>query len=367
VATALSLHALDGTVNELLVDDTGHFAPPDSSPVTGEIDTAGWFALPGLADCHAHLNANHVGTRAADRDELLATVARNAYAQLEGGVFLVLDKGTHDEATLSIVDAPPTARPDLQMAGQVLTSAGGYYSGLAREVDETDLAEAVRRITRGRADWVKLIGDWPRKGQGALTNFSEAAMATAVRVAHEGGCRVAIHACAPTTSSMAVAAGVDSIEHGLFLTADDLTALGARGGAWVPTVDAMEAIRDMLGAESSGGRLFADGLRNVRTLLAGARPAGVAVLAGTDLHLGHGEVAKEAHKLAEYGLSADEVVDVLTSAAYRYVGRDPSFTAGHPADVVFIAGDPRDDLSRLEHPVLVLRHGRVIKDARPRR
>jgi imidazolonepropionase-like amidohydrolase len=185
-------------------------------------------------------------------------------------------------------------------------------------------------------------------------------MATAARIAHEGGCRVAIHACAPRTSSMAVAAGIDSIEHGLFLTADDITALGARGGAWVPTIDAMEAIRDLLGPQSSGGRLFAEGLDNVRELVAGARAAGVTVLAGTDLHLPHGEVAKEAHKLAEYGMPSTDVVDVLTSAAFRYVGRDPRFAAGNPADAVFVAGDPRDDLSLLERPALVLRHGQVI-------
>ena len=35
-------------------------------------------------------------------------------------------------------------------------------------------------------------------------------------------------------------AGVDSIEHGLFLPEDDLAQLGARGGGWVPTVAAME-------------------------------------------------------------------------------------------------------------------------------
>ena len=208
------------------------------------------------------------------------------------------------------------------------------------EVDEDDLIDAVRGATGGGATWVKLIGDWPRKGVGAVTNFSERAMHQAVEVAHDAGCRVAIHAAAPNTSSVAVAAGIDSIEHGLFITPDDLEALGTRGGAWVPTIAAMESIRDMLGAESSGGKLFAEGLDNVRELLAGAPAAGVTVLAGTDIEVPHGGIATEALKMADYGLAADDVVHATTTAAYEYLGSDHRFEVGGHADVLFFDTDP---------------------------
>jgi imidazolonepropionase-like amidohydrolase len=123
----------------------------------------------------------------------------------------------------------------------------------------------------------------------------------------------------------------------------------------------MEAIRDMLGAASSGGKLFADGLDNVRALLAGAGPAGVSILAGTDLHLAHGEVAHEALKLAEYGLSSEAVIAALTSTAYEYLGQPRGFAAGFPADVVFFDRDPREDLTVLQKPVLALRHGVAVR------
>lgn len=358
---ALTLRPLDGPPIDAVIGDDGHFADPATCTPTEQLDTGGWVALPPLADCHAHLSGGEVGSRVPP-DEIEAFVAGSAWAQLSAGVFLVADKGTHDELALRVLDRPPSERPDLHMAGRVLTAPGGYYGEFGFEVDPADLADVVR-ATAGRhgATWVKLIGDWPRKGVGAVPNFDEEALAAAVTVAHDAGCRVAIHACAPRTSSMAVAAGVDSIEHGLFLTAEDLQRLGARGGAWVPTIDAMEGIRDMLGAESSGGRLFAEGLRNVADLLAGAPALGVAVLGGTDLHLPHGAVAQEALKLHEYGLPADAVVHALTTAAYDYLGQRRGFSPGDPADVVFVDGDPREDLTVLQRPVAMLRHGRRLR------
>lgn len=359
----LTIRTLDGTSREVSVVD-GHFRAADE-PVDVEVESAGWWAVPGLADCHAHLGGGYADDN-EEPDTVIERAAASAWAQLEGGVFLVADKGHSTEWTLRVLDQPPTRRPDLQMAGQMLTNPGGYYTGFAREVDEHELLDAVRDAAApDGATWVKLVGDWPRKGRGAVTNFTEEAMRQAVAVAHGAGRRVAIHAAAPVTSSLAVAAGIDSIEHGLFLTADDLVALGERGGAWVPTIAAMEGIRDMLGAESSGGKLFADGLANVAELLASAPGLGVAVLAGSDIEVPHGGIATEAARLAEYGLPGDAVVHAATTAAYDYLGVEHSFDPGAAADVVFFDADPRDDVSVLARPVLALRHGEVVVGSLP--
>ena len=354
----LTIRTLDGTVREVSVVD-GHFRAA-GEPVDREIDTSSWWAVPGLADCHAHLGSGGANDDDRGPDAILERTKANAWAQLEGGVFLVADKGSADNITLRALDEPPARRPELHMAGKMITNPGGYFPDFATEVDEHELLDVVRQATGGGATWVKLVGDWPRRGVGAIPNFTETALHQAVDVAHRAGCRMAIHAAAPETSTMAVAAGVDSIEHGLFITPDDLATLGQRGGAWVPTIAAMEAIRDMLGAESSGGRLFVDGLANVRELLPGAPEVGVSVLAGTDIEVPHGGIATEALKLAEYGMAASDVVRATTSAAYDYLGSDHSFEPGGYADVLFFDTDPRDDISVLARPVLGLRHGEVV-------
>lgn len=122
----------------------------------------------------------------------------------------------------------------------------------------------------------------------------------------------------------------------------------------------MESIGRWLGESSSGGRVLTAGLENTASLLGFALDAGVAILAGTDLAVGHGEVAKEAVRLTEYGLSAAQAVNAASQAAYDYLGVESGFAVGRVADAVLFAGDPSDDIGLLFEPQLIMRAGRTI-------
>jgi len=344
-----------------LVIDGDRFCDPDDGPIDDEIATGHLVALPGLADCHAHLALNGIGqmTSITD-DEIRANLPTNAWMQVEGGVLLIADKGSSSDVSLEILDAPPTDRPEASMAGRIIAPHDGYYPGYGHEVDEEGLVEAVRRAAGGRADWVKIIGDWPRMGRGTVANYGETALARAVEVAHAAGRRVAVHTMAPEGIGPALGAGVDSIEHGLFLSADDLPGLSERGGAWVPTTLGAEAIIEMLGRDSTGGRLLTRGVGNVRDLLPEAERLGVTVLAGTDLAVPHGKVAREAIHLNELGLSTQGALHAVTAAAYDYLGVEHGFAPGMPANAVFVAGDPRSHLETLLDPRVIIRAGRLI-------
>ena len=179
-------------------------------------------------------------------------------------MFLVVDKGWCDSSVVAtLTDAPPSEAPDFEGAARIVAVEGGYYPGFAEETDPAGLSEVIHQAAGDGNGWVKLVGDWPRKGRGALPNFEPEHLKTVVEVSHAAGVRVAIHTMAPEVASWAVAAGVDSIEHGLFLTPEDLEALADRAGGWVPTILRCEALIEALGAESSGGKLLAAGLENV--------------------------------------------------------------------------------------------------------
>jgi imidazolonepropionase-like amidohydrolase len=349
-----------------LVIDGDRFSDPDDGLIDNEIDTGHLYALPGLADCHAHLGLNHVGSMTTiTEDEIRANSVTNAWMQIEGGVLLIADKGSSSDVSLEILDSPPTERPIATMAGRIIAPHDGYYPGYGHEVDEEGLVEAVRQAAGGRAEWVKIIGDWPRKGRGTVANYGEAALTKAVEVAHSAGQRVAVHTMAPEGIGPSIVAGVDSIEHGLFLAADDLPGLAKRDGAWVPTILGAEAIIEMLGADSTGGRLLTEGVGNVRELLPEAERLGVTILTGTDLAIPHGKVAHEAIRLHELGLSKKAALHAVTTAAFDYLGIEHGFSPGMTADAVFFADDPREHLETLLGPQLIVRSGRVIGNRRP--
>lgn len=363
MATLITVNALDAEPVALAIDGE-HFADPDAVTIDAELDTSSLHALPGLADCHAHLAMSSLADMAGLDDETIrGNIVTNAWAQVEGGVLLVADKGSNSDVSLEILDAPPPTRPELQMAGRMIASGGGYYPRYGVEVAPDDLADAVLRAA-GSHGWVKIVADWPRRGAGPQANFPIEAMIAAVDAAHAAGCRVAAHTMAPAGVHPVVGAGVDSVEHGLFMAVDDLAVIADRGGCWVPTVLGVESIVEFLGAESSGGALLSRGLDNVRGLLPEAERLGVTVLAGTDLAVPHGRVAAEAARLVDYGLSKSEAVAAVSTAAYDYLGVDRTFAPGRRADVVLVAADPREDIGTLADPVVVIRLGRVVIDRR---
>jgi imidazolonepropionase-like amidohydrolase len=231
---------------------------------------------------------------------------------------------------------------------------------MGRDVGPGRVSEEVERAAREGSGWVKMIGDWPRKGIGPVANFTEADLKEAVEVARANGAKVAVHTMAREVPSMAVGAGVDSIEHGLFLSADDLGVLGERSGIWVPTVTQVESLIEELGAGSSGGRLLTEGLENVAAHLAVAVEAGVRVLTGTDLAIRSHEVAREALRLWDMGMRPEAVIDAVSWSGYRATGRSDRFGVGEEADAVFFAEDPIADPGVLAFPSMVVRRGRLV-------
>ena len=91
-----------------LVIEGDRFTDPDDGPIDDEIRTGHLYALPGLADCHAHLGVGSIGQMGtlAD-DEIRSNCVSNAWMQVEGGVLLIADKGSSSDVSLEILEAPP--------------------------------------------------------------------------------------------------------------------------------------------------------------------------------------------------------------------------------------------------------------------
>lgn len=97
-------------------------------------------------------------------------------------------------------------------------------------------------------------------------------------------------------------------------------------------------------------------LRNLR----GMHEAGVKVVAGTDSMDTFGDFALGLEMMTQAGFTAKEALLAATGEAARAINVDGitgSLIPGLEADLIACPGNPLDDISVLEHPIMVLRCG----------
>jgi imidazolonepropionase-like amidohydrolase len=316
-----------------------------AEPQDGAETLPGGWVLPGLVDAHAHLSIDIARTGLERGSPGL--VDANLRAHLEAGVLLVRDVGAVPGATLPEGGG---AGPRLLRAGRFLAPPGRYIPGLYEGVEPAGVVGAALAEVAAGASWVKVVADFPERfpdGGPAEPNYDLETLTRLVEAVHAAGARVAAHVTGRALVDV-VAAGVDSVEHGVRMDGEALGALGRRGGAWTPT---LATTTEMLGEER-----FARLVERVTPLLAGASAAGVTVLAGTDSRPA-GSLAAEVALLQRCGLSPVDALAAASTAARRYLGL-PGLEDGAPADLVCYAADPRDDPEVLGSPSAVLVGGR---------
>ncbi|MET7393877.1 amidohydrolase family protein [Dactylosporangium sp. NPDC005572] len=339
-----------------LVGDRVTFEPVGNALTVAD----GGFVLPGLVDAHCHLGIARGGRPSAgvDHARSLAVVDRDA------GVLAIRDAGS--PIPYAQLDDDPDM-PRLARAGRHVAPPKRYLRDIGVEVGEGDLdAEVARQAAAGNG-WVKLVGDWIDRGVGDLAPaWDVQAMAGAVAAAHAAGARVAVHAFAEESVAALVRAGVDSVEHGTGLSADDVAEMAARGTALVPT---MINIATFGGIAAQAEEKFPGYARHMIALrdrfpavVRAAHEAGVPIYVGSDAGGGidHGMAAREMLLLhREAGLPAEAVLRAGSWGAREWLGF-PGLVEGGLADLVVYAEDPRGDLTTLLRPQRIVLRGRVI-------
>ena len=201
---------------------------------------------------------------------------------------------------------------------------------------------------------MKLIFDFPDHFDGERTfpaakpNYPATLTRQLCDAVHGAGGRVAAHVTGDGDTTLAIETGVDSVEHAPDISADDLRALGARGGAWTPTLTTIWAGRQ----RSPAAGAYRD---HIVAMLPEAMASGVTVLAGTD-SMPAGTIAAEIAMLAEFGLEPADALAAGSDAARRFLGR-PDPGPGSLANLVTYDDDPLSDLTVLRRPAAVIRNG----------
>ncbi|MGH3156327.1 MAG: amidohydrolase family protein [Streptosporangiaceae bacterium] len=246
-------------------------------------------------------------------------------------------------------------------AGPWLSTPGLFFPRWGREVAEAELPDAAAEEAAASSGWVKLRGDWivDEETFAAPRLLPAGVLAATVQRVHAAGGRVMIHATHEVACRRAVEAGVDSLEHGLWLDHDLLPRMAAQGTALVPTYTPWAGqMNEILGLASPAREFFLDGYARLGPLTVAAHAAGVTVLAGTDFRP-HGTIAAEVRHLAAGGLPPEVALGAACWTAREFLGL-PGLDDGAPADFVVYDRDPVADLRVLDHPARVVLGGRLI-------
>ena len=344
--------------------------------------------LPGLIDCHVHLEADwndFSATSNLRRSSAEKTLdgLQNAQTYLQRGFTTVRDAGTTDPAydTIALRNAFARGRfagPRVFAAGIPISVTGGHadLNPLAADVPMVKLPNiadtpdevriAVRHDLRNGADWIKLMatgGVLDTLSDYNVQELSDEQMKAAVEVAHRAGRKVMAHAEGTAGIAAAVRAGVDSIEHGTVLDEETAQLMAERGTWLVPTLETFQRGVE-LGLTAGQEPIM---LEKGKAILRYQQPAferalrhHVKIAFGLDDEPKF--TTREFSALVTAGLTPLQALQTATTNAASLLGVDAgSLESGKLADVIAIDGDPLKDVKALERVVFVMKGGKVVR------
>jgi imidazolonepropionase-like amidohydrolase len=360
-------------------------ASPAAEAGARRIELPGQTLMPGLIEGHGHLFLHPYNETSWD-DQVLheslalrtARAVNHARVTLLAGFTTERDLGTEgagyaDVGLKSAIEQGIIPGPRLIVATRAIVASGaygpkGFEPGVAvpqgaEEASGADIVLAVRRQIAAGADLIKLYADYRwRPGEESRPTFSESELRAATEAAHDAGRSVAVHAVTAEGMRRAIAAGVDTIEHGYGGTPEIFRAMHDKGIVLCPTLAAGDAIARYKGWD--GKPPVPAGLETERKAFAAARAAKVTICAGGDVGVfAHGENARELELMQEYGMPALEVLSAATSVnarAFHVDDKVGAIRAGLLADLVAVEGDPGADIHALRKIRMVMKGGQIV-------
>jgi imidazolonepropionase-like amidohydrolase len=356
------------------------------------IDLGDATLLPGFIDAHVHLSQEsslnwyrdyYEGIMRFPAEQALYG-AHYAKVTLEAGITTVRDVGSTDYVSLGLrnaINAGMIPGPRMLVSNYAIGSTGGHadqdpvpaqriaVAGPLQGVcnGPAECRAAVRYQIKYGADVIKFM---PSGGVLSLSDpvdapeLSQEEMNAIVSEAHAWGRKVAAHCHGDTAAKMAIAAGIDSIEHGSFLKDDTLQEMKKKhvylvatlfAGVWVGEHSDVFPPAIAVKARAAAAQ--------AQTMFQHAVKIGVPIAMGTDAAVEpHGLNAREFSLMTKNGLPPAQALMAGTANGADLLGvsdKTGTLAVGKSADIIAVAGNPLSDMKTTEHPVLVMKEGTV--------
>ena len=359
------------------------------------IDLRGYFVMPGLMDMHVHFGQEYQSKAERpikvekETEAILATA--HADITLKAGFTTVRQVGDSGFVSISLRDVIASGYvdgPRIFTSGKSIATTGGHADPTnGKSIDDYDYPTpeqgvingpyeaytAVRQRYKDGADGIKLTvtgGVLSVAKSGDNPQFTLEEAKAVVNAAKDYGMWVAVHAHGPQGMKRAVIAGVDSVEHGTFMTEEIMDLMIKNGTYYVPTISAGEWVAQKAEIDNFFPEIVRPKAASVGPQIGStfgkAYKRGVKIAFGTDVGVqGHGTNWKEFVYMTQYGMSPIDALVSATLETAKLLGESDtlgSISVGKIADIIAVSGDPIIDMNSMKDVIFVMKEGKVYVD-----
>jgi len=346
------------------------------------VDVSGKTIMPGMINCHVHIIMEPVGNPfdLILKESAVKTAMRgvvNLKKHLKSGVTYLRDMGGYQFIDIELKKCLAEGLiegPDFLVSGRVLTMTGGHGHPMGRECDGIDeVRKAAREQLKAGADVIKIMATGGVMTPGVepgSPQLTREEIQVAVEEAHKAGKKTATHAQGTTGIKNAVLAGIDSVEHGIFLDDEVIEMMVERDVYLVPTLVAPYFI---IKYGVDGGipeyavekskQVMESHLESFRK----AYKAGVKIAMGTDAGTPfnhHDKSAYELKLMVDAGMTPMDAIVSATKTAAELLGIDENYGTleeGKVADFIVLKENPLDNIETLMDVEAVYKKGKLVE------
>lgn len=377
----------DGFINhKTLITEDGHIKAVvdgfDGSEFAGDIvDLTGKFVMPGIINAHTHIVSNTSDPMILTRKNSIPLLTKfgidNARECLNAGIVLVRDLGCPAEIDLELRDLLNDGSlygPDAVVSGRPIVMTGGHGYLLGYESDGPDeVRKHTRELLKSGVDVVKFMasggvvtaGETPHDVQLTVDELR-----AGIEEAHHKGIKTAAHAQGRQSIVNAIEAGIDSIEHGVYLDEEVIELFLKHDVTLVPTLVAPYFIVESGIAKGvpqymidKSKQMMDDHMKS----FALAQRAGVKIAMGTDAGTpfnAYKDTYFECVLMCRSGMSEQHALYSATRNAADLLGVSDcygSFTPGTFADFIVLDENPLADIANLSKVTQVYKRGKQCR------